>query len=224
MVKRRFGVSGLAMAAAIVFATLPAVAQDPVTPPRPPSRQSNFIYQRWMLDLEAGLAIPTGDLAALQNNGVTLGGGVGYKLTPALALRGDFDIDFLQEKSRDVGLTVLHFIGGFEVDLTPSTTRWNIILNLGAGATHWSNRGTIPPPDDPLDPVIGDFSSFYFEVNPGIKATLGVGMSFQIFFSAQYHAMFLGDSTAGLEVSGQPFDFAGIFPLTFGGRLLADTL
>ncbi len=90
----------------------------------------------------AGIGIPAGDLADMEDPGFSAGLGVSYKLTDRLRVRADGDLETLLGKaipntlSAYPDLKLWHYGAGLEADLLrPILIPWRISAGVGAGAT-----------------------------------------------------------------------------------------
>lgn len=95
-------------------------------------------------EVRAGAASPKGDLGDINDDGVLIGLGLGYRLLPRVELRGQLDFENLERGGRpsSLGGTVgpqthlWHYLAGVQVELTdPALSRWEIALNALGGGT-----------------------------------------------------------------------------------------
>lgn len=203
-----------------ILAAAPAAAQE--QPPAPPSLRGQQVLSRWLIDVQVGWAIPVGILGDIQNNGVLLGGGGGYRFSRMFAIRGDLDVSFLRSKRRDIGLTLWQYRLGPEINLMPGSRSVSIVIDVGFGGSTTSNRGNFDPvdPENPDEPVQDPFNNTYFTVTPRLKLLIEMVPNIQIFFTGGAYVMFTGSSTGNLLPGEEdPFNRAVTIPVGFGVRL-----
>lgn len=90
----------------------------------------------------AGIAIPAGKLADMEDAGFTAGLGVSYRIANRIRVRADGDLETLLGAVPATGLTATsdlklwHYGAGVEAELLrPILTPWTISAGVGAGAT-----------------------------------------------------------------------------------------
>ena len=145
---RTAGIFAIVMVAAAIGLPLAAHAQYDENEPIPgethyaPAEVGTVFW-----DIDGGVGIPVGRLHDLENAGGTVGLGIGYVLTPALALKADGNVEFLQGRSRDIAgagdfpdLNLWNYMGTLEARMTGYDSPWIVKLDVGAGATTFNFR------------------------------------------------------------------------------------
>ena len=92
----------------------------------------------WTFDARAGIALAAGELAEIEGTGPSLGAGLGYYLTPRIALRLDFGLDLLPGEStffETADLDAWHARAGVSYLLTSPESALFVDLGAGAGIT-----------------------------------------------------------------------------------------
>jgi hypothetical protein len=180
----------LALAALATFAAVtPATAQAPA-----PDRAA-------FVELLAGAAVPTFDIADVATTGPAFGAAVGYRLSPRIVLMGEIDYGMHQDKATEsVDISTLHLIGKIGWSLTgPRDRGWETVLNLGAGSVTFD--------------VDGAPNSFtYFAINAGAKISYAFNPRLAFVLSPQ------GD-IAFAKRDELTTDNAWVWPVTAGIRL-----
>ena len=96
-------------------------------------------------EIRAGSSSPKGDLGDINDDGVLIGVGGGYRLLPRLELRAQLDFENLERGGRPsrLGGTVgpqthlWHYLVGVQVELTdPVISKWEIAVNVLGGGTY----------------------------------------------------------------------------------------
>jgi hypothetical protein len=92
----------------------------------------------------AGVGIPGGDLANVEDPGFSAGVGVSYRVTSRLRLRVDGDVETLLGATVPNSLTAYddlklwHYVAGLQLDLLrPIVVPWRVSAGVGVGATTW---------------------------------------------------------------------------------------
>jgi len=188
---------------------------------------------KWTVDARGGIAVPASDLSDLENVGGNAAVGVAYWVHPRIALRVDGSVDLLSGKdSSDQGvlvaqvpdMTLWHYVGGLEFRLTPpEATRWDVTVNLEAGAT------TMDTDDDPIfttGPGGGpDFTQTYFSGNGGLRAGYWVTPRVNVFVSGQAHLIATDEqdtrvfSAFSSDVDPSGFSSGWTFPVQAGVKV-----
>ena len=131
----------LALSATALLLLLPAV-------PAPAVAQSatGRAQPAGVASVRAGASSPKGDLGDLNDDGVLVGLGLGYRLLPRVELRAQLDFQNLERggRPRAFGGTVgpqthlWHYLAGVQVELTdPVISKWEIALNALGGGTYY---------------------------------------------------------------------------------------
>ena len=158
--------------------------------------------QGFLLDLYAGVGLPTGRLNDLTNAGFTGGLGLGYLFNRNVGLRADFagewlngqlpvpvplpdvDEDFL---GRDVNL--YHYDAAIMINATDTRrTNWLVAIDAGAGATTIQFRG------DELD---RPDSETRFTIPIGFGVGYLVSETVAVFLRGRWYLMFTDESRFG---------------------------
>jgi len=150
------------------------------------------------VDIEgrAGVALPTGDLAAFTDAGVSVGVGGAFWVHDNVALRVDGDFADLNGENAGEGLvtdaptpdaTLLHYGVGVEVDLPgrASMSSWDFEVNAGVGGTTLDTDDFL---DEPAEDERQDITKTYPNVNGGI--TLGRKLSEELVLSLSGQAFY----------------------------------
>jgi len=179
--------------------------------------------QRFSVEPRAGIAIPAGDLSDVADVGPGVGLGLSYKLTNRLALRLDGDVDILSGLDASgtgpegPDATIYHYGAGLEYALLdPTTNRWAIDVNLGAGAS------TFDVDDFSVGGNVVDFSETYFTANGGIQVGYDVTPAVNVFGRGQAFLMFTDEDDTAVfnafspDIDPAGFDTALSIPLSVG--------
>lgn len=205
---RSYSVSLAAFAFLAVGAASPAQAQMAEDSPQ------------WTVDARGGVAVPAGDLADLPLDDVApaLGLGVGYHLTPRIAIRADGAAEFYtgeQDFAPDVRF--FHYNAGLEFDvIKPGQGPWDLTANVAGGGTTWDTDAGTGPGGGP-----GEFSETYFSVNGGLKVGYDVASYVNAYVGGQWYLQFTDEEETRVlaEVSpdlSEGFDSASSVPLYVG--------
>ncbi len=150
---------------------------------------------RVKFDVRAGGTFPAGQLSDISDPGFTAGLGIGFHLTPRVALRADGDASFLgQVDDQDFGegledffgadFTLWHYNAGIQFNLTdPRTPGPSFQVELGAGAT------TMEPGDDAPDLS----SNTSFTAHGGLTVGTRPSDNVNLFLRGKTYAIFLQD-------------------------------
>ena len=149
----------------------------------------------------AGAAVPTFDIADVATTGAAFGATLGYRLTPAIVLMGEFDYGMHKDKATEqVDINTLHYMAKVGYSLTgPKDRGWEAIVNLGAGAVGFDIEGS-------------DETKTYFAINAGAKLSYSFSRSLAFVLSPQ------GD-IAFTKKEDLTTDNAWVWPITAGVRL-----
>ena len=149
----------------------------------------------------AGAAVPTFDIADVATTGPALGAAVGYRLSPAIVLMGEFDYGMHKDKAtEEVDINTLHYMAKVGYSLTgPKARGWEAILNLGAGAVSFDIDGAPK-------------TNTYLAINAGAKLSYNFSPSLAFVLSPQGDIAF----TKKAELTT---DNAWVWPVTAGVRL-----
>ena len=158
--------------------------------------------QGFLLDLYAGVGLPTGRLNDLTGAGFSGGLGLGYVFSRVLGVRADFAGEWLTGQDpvvsplagldqtffgRDVNL--YHYDASFMVNATdPKQTNWIVAIDAGAGAT------TIQFRDDELD--LPD-SETRFTIPVGVRVGYLISETVSVFIRGRWYLLFTDASRFG---------------------------
>jgi hypothetical protein len=158
--------------------------------------------QGFLLDLYAGVALPTGRLNDLTNAGFSGGLGLGYVFNRAVGIRADFAGEWLKGQDpvvsplpdidqaffgRDVNL--YHYDASIMINATdPRQTNWIVAIDAGAGATTIQFRG------DELD---RPDSETRFTIPVGLGVGYLVSETVGVFIRGRWYLMFTDVSRFG---------------------------
>jgi hypothetical protein len=158
--------------------------------------------QGFLLDLYAGVGLPTGKLNDLTGAGFSGGLGLGYVFSRVLGVRADFAGEWLTGQDpvvsalpgldptffgRDVNL--YHYDASFMVNATdPKQTNWIVAIDAGAGAT------TIQFRDDELD--LPD-SETRFTIPVGVRVGYLISETVSVFIRGRWYLLFTDASRFG---------------------------
>lgn len=145
-------------------------------------------------EVRAGASSPKGDLGDLNDDGVLVGLGLGYRLLPRVELRAQLDFQNLERGGRRSLLDgfpgprthLWHYLAGLQVELTdPVISKWEIALNALGGGTYLDIE------DGP--PAVPDFTGH----SPTVHLSAQTG--YDLFDSATLYAraggyLMLGDA------------------------------
>lgn len=128
------GLASLAAALLLLACTPPAAAQS-----------TGRAQPAGVAEIRAGAASPKGDLGDLNDDGVLIGLGLGYRLLPRVELRAQLDFENLERGGRPGRLGgsvgpqthLWHYLAGLQAELTdPVISRWEIALSVLGGGTY----------------------------------------------------------------------------------------
>lgn len=159
-------------AVALVFNASPAKAQ---------------VEMPWVIEGYGGIVIPTGDYGDAVKTGFGFGGAVGYRLTPAFSLWGNFNYGIMKGATvetvelPDQDLLAYFAMAGY--NFTPELPDWDVLAFLGAGGMTFS-------PDE------GD-SETNFAVNGGFKAYYWISPTVALSGAANVGVAFTDEETFG---------------------------
>lgn len=149
--------------------------------------------QRVTFDGRAGVALPTGRLAESTDAGVTFGLGGAYWVHPRIALTADGDLELLrgQEVSgvRGPDLNLWHYNAGAAVSLLPETSRWQVLANVGAGASTFDSE------------LETDESLTRFTTNGGLRLGYRIAPRSDVFVGSQAFLMFTDETRQGSDTN-----------------------
>ncbi|MFQ5889524.1 MAG: outer membrane beta-barrel protein [Gemmatimonadota bacterium] len=179
---------------------------------------------RWTIEGQGGIAVPTGDLADLEDVGAGFGIGIAYWVHPRIAIRVDGDADILSGVDAEGALpeapdlNIFHYTAGVSVRLLdPEATRWTLNLNAGAGGS------TIDADDFTVSGTTVDFSETYFALNGGLTIGYDVGPNVNVFVGGEAFVVFSDEDDtvvfSQLRSDVEPFDTAVTIPITAGIRV-----
>lgn len=152
-------------------------------------------HPRVKFDVRAGGAFAAGQLSDITDPGFTAGLGIGFQLSPRVALRADGDASFLgqvDDEEFEQGLedffgadfTLWHYNAGLQFNLTdPRTPGPSFQLGIGAGAT------TMEPGDDAPDLSSNTNFTAHGALTVGTRPSENVN----IFLRGKSYAIFMQD-------------------------------
>lgn len=218
---------GLVLGAVAMLALLPAKAD------------AQFISYSpifWSFDVNAGVAIPLGDLGDVSKSGFAISGGAAYFLNPRLAvvarggadfLGGDSGADFVGGEGPD--LTVIHYTGGIEGHLADPMGDFLAAITVAAGGASF-DTDQYSVNDYPSSGAVStqSFTQTYFALQGGL--TLGYNFARKgannvptvtFFISGQAHYIFADEDETAVLAAGygvSAFDSMFEIPITAGLR------
>ncbi|WP_296623360.1 outer membrane beta-barrel protein [Marivirga sp.] len=90
----------------------------------------------WNVELRAGVALPTGDLAETVNIGTDIGARIGYSLRERLMIRGGVETELYSGGAGFSDTQLWHYSGGVEYMFTDrGITEWRLSGHAGLGAS-----------------------------------------------------------------------------------------
>jgi hypothetical protein len=131
-------------------------------------------HKGFFLEGRGGAVVPTFDIADVAKIGPSFGATVGYRITPRLALFGEFDYGMHHDKATgSADIKTLHYMGkvGYAF-VTPAERGWEVMVNLGAGAVSFDVEGAPK-------------TYTYFAINAGAKIAYHFNRSFAVVLSPQ---------------------------------------
>jgi hypothetical protein len=159
----------------------------------------------------AGMGIPAGDLANVEDPGFTAGLGVSYRVANRLRIRADGDLETLLgalptgASATYDDLKLWHYGAGLELELLqPIIVPWRISAGVGAGATTWKFDQS-------------SSKKTYFTTSGFVRGAYHPNPMVDLFVQARAYLMFT--SSQDFASLGQPSpigDKAWSFPLTGG--------
>lgn len=174
----------------------------------------------WTVDARGGIAIPMGDVADLpiEDTGPALGLGVGYYLSPRLAVRGEGSAElYTGDFNTAPDVRFVHYNLGLEAQVTePGQSPFAVIVNLGAGATAWDTDALGGSGGGPEE-----FRATYFTVNGGLKLGYNFASNATVFVAGDWYQQFTDEEETQRLARVSPdldqgFDSASSVPLTLG--------
>lgn len=179
---RGFRIAGLGLAAALVAA--PAVAQQNIG-----------------LEVRAGMAVPTFDIADVAKAGPVFGAGLSLPLGERLRFLADVDLGTHEVKGTTLDVKVNHFMGKLGYRLAQSSNgKLEVYGNLGAGLMTFKV-------DAP-----GAESNSYFAINAGAKIYYHFSDKLGLVISPQGDIAFQSEDDFGAST-------AWVWPFTAGLRV-----
>ena len=130
--------------------------------------------RRLFLEGRGGAVVPTFDVADVAKVGPSFGATVGYRVTPRIAVFGEFDYGMHKDKATgSADINTLHYMGklGYAV-VRPEERGWEVIINLGAGAVSFDVEGAPK-------------TYTYFAINAGAKIAYHLNRSVAVVLSPQ---------------------------------------
>lgn len=159
---------------------------------------------RFTVEARGGMNVPTFGIADAADPGPSLGVGLGFRAAPRVWLMGDADFGFHSGASLPGGgegpdVNVYHYMAkvGYEV-LTPSDSKWSVVVNAGAGALTFD--------------VDGAQAKTYPAINVGAKIGYRITPRLTFLLSPQGDIAFTDEDVLG---TGD----AWVWPFTAGLRL-----
>jgi hypothetical protein len=223
---------------------LGAVAMLALLPAKADAQFIRYSPIFWSFDVNAGVALPMGDLGDVSKAGVAIAGGAAYFLNPRLALVVKGGADFLKGDSGSAfdggegpDLTVIHYTAGIEGHLADPTGEFTAAINVGVGGASFDTdlfavddldcSGTVCSPSTGAR-TTSTFSQTYFAAQGGL--TLGYNFARQgtnnipvvtFFIAGNVHLIFADSDDTKVLAGGygvSPFDSMFEIPITVGLR------
>lgn len=175
------------------------------------------------VDPRGGVVFPVGALDEVTDFSVSVGGGLAYRVSRDVAIRGDLRYGRLDGETDEQGravapsLDLLHYTAGVAVDFP--RPRWqnaplSFQMNLGVGATRMSGSERYG------DGSRLEFDQTYPTLTAGGKIGLPVASRIRAFVASEAYLIFADeDDTAVLTdraPGADPFDTGWTVPLTVG--------
>lgn len=149
--------------------------------------------ERLTFDGRAGIALPTGKLADAADPGFTFGLGGAYWISPRVALTADGDLELLRGQkvsgARGADLNLWHYNAGAAVNLAPTTSRWRVLANLGAGASTFDSEGSASE------------TLTRFTTNGGLRLAYRIANRSDVFLGSQAFLMFTDEARQGADTN-----------------------
>ena len=159
--------------------------------------------QGFLVDLYAGVGLPTGALSDLAKPGFSGGLGLGYVFGRAIGVRADFAGEWLKAEDPIAIPTILDFdenLFGRDVRLyhydaaitlnatNPRSSNWIAVIDIGAGATTINLRGDEQDRPEPTT---------RFTIPVGIGIGYLVAKQVAVFLRGRWYLMFTDSATFG---------------------------
>lgn len=149
--------------------------------------------QRVTFDGRAGLAVPAGKLADATDPGFTFGVGGAYWVHPRIALTADGDLELLRGQKatgiRGPDLNLWHYSAGAALSLLPTSSRWQVLANVGAGASTFDSEAEAVE------------SLTRFTTNGGLRLAYRIANQSDVFVGSQAYLMFTDESRQGSDTN-----------------------
>lgn len=177
---------------------------------RPGQAQDRQVFK---FEVRGGAAFPAGDLGDVSDPGISAGLGLGFLITPRLALRADGDVSLLSEpdalEELEADITLWHYGGGLEYNFAdPRRSNTSFLVGLGAGAT------TIDPEEEAAIGVEGETETS-FTANGSVGIGFG-GENVSFLIRGRAYAIFVEPVEVVDGVQEDDTDIWWVFPLQAG--------
>ncbi len=163
-----------------------------------------------MLDLRAGVAVPTFDVADVVKGGFAFGAGLAIPVGERLVLIADFDQGRHKLKGATTSgahIDVMHFMGKVGLRLGKPGSKVSITPNLGAGMLSFNPGGT---------GLATAETNSYFAINAGARIGIELSKNFDLLISPQGDIAFIKKADrAGFGGAST----AWVWPFTAGLRI-----
>lgn len=163
-----------------------------------------------MLDLRAGVAVPTFDVADVVKSGFAFGAGLGLPVGERWVILADFDQGRHKIKGAsgsDAHFDVMHLMGKVGLRLGKPGARVSITPNLGAGMVRFNPGGT---------GLAAAETRSYPAINAGARIGIRLTQSLDLLLSPQGDIAFISsDDRAGFGGAST----AWVWPFTAGLRI-----
>ena len=141
----------------LALVTMACVLCGVVLAPPAAAQSTGRAQPAGVAEIRAGASSPKGDLGDLNDDGVLIGLGLGYRLLPRVELRAQLDFQNLERGGRPRALGgavgpqthLWHYLAGVQVELTdPVISKWEIALNALGGGTYYDISDGPPAVED----------------------------------------------------------------------------
>ncbi|HET8860411.1 hypothetical protein [Marivirga sp.] len=133
----------------------------------------------WNLELRAGMAVPTGDLAEKVSIGTDFGARIGYSLRERLMVRTDVEMELYPSVDGFDNTQIWHYSGGMEYMFTDKgITDWRFSAYAGIGASMLTLNN------------VTEFRETYLSLNYGVKFGKGITDNTDWFVSVMGRTIF----------------------------------
>ena len=171
----------------------------------------------------AGIAIPAGALSKMEGMGASVGGGIGVRVHPDVALRLGLDADILEGKrlrsGEDApGVNLYHFLLGAEWVLSSEDVPLVASATLGAGRTILEVEAFSVPQTQPGAGQTPLIREGYVSVHAGAQLAYRPGRRVELALAARAFRVFADEAetaaVATLSEEVEPLGAVWTFPVT----------